>query len=89
MEKIADNGAFIEGMGCEDLKTDKKTQYAVIRCLEVIGEAAKKSLINQERSILIFHGKKLAEGSMGTSYSPYIYKLKPLWIDDNSQLCHG
>ena len=42
MEKIADIGAFIEGMGYEDLETDKKTQYAVIRCLEVIGEAAKK-----------------------------------------------
>ena len=54
-------GAFIEGMGYEDLETDKKTQYAVIRCLEVIGEAAKKSLIYQERSILVFHDKKLAE----------------------------
>jgi uncharacterized protein with HEPN domain len=42
LEKIADIGAFIEGMGYEDLETDKKTQYAVIRCLEVIGEAAKK-----------------------------------------------
>jgi uncharacterized protein with HEPN domain len=61
LEKIADIGAFIEGMGYEDLETDKKTQYAVIRCLEVIGEAAKKSLKNQERSILVFHGKKLAE----------------------------
>ena len=37
LEKIADIGAFIEGMGYEDLETDKKTQYAVIRCLEVIG----------------------------------------------------
>ncbi len=42
LEKIADIDAFIEGMGYEDLETDKKTQYAVIRCLEVIGEAAKK-----------------------------------------------
>jgi uncharacterized protein with HEPN domain len=42
LEKIADIGAFTEGMGYEDLETDKKTQYAVIRCLEVIGEAAKK-----------------------------------------------
>ena len=42
LEKIEDIGAFIEGMGYEDLETDKKTQYAVIRCLEVIGEAAKK-----------------------------------------------
>jgi uncharacterized protein with HEPN domain len=36
LEKIEDIGAFIEGMDYEDLETDKKTQYAVIRCLEVI-----------------------------------------------------
>jgi uncharacterized protein with HEPN domain len=42
LEKIIDIGVFIEGMGYEDLESDKKTQYAVIRCLEVIGEAAKK-----------------------------------------------
>jgi uncharacterized protein with HEPN domain len=42
LENIKDIDVFIEGMDYEDLKTDKKTQYAVIRCLEVIGEAAKK-----------------------------------------------
>jgi uncharacterized protein with HEPN domain len=42
LEKIKDINAFIEGIDYEDLKSDKKTQYAVIRCLEVIGEAAKK-----------------------------------------------
>ncbi len=39
---IKDINIFIEGIDYEDLKSDKKTQYAVIRCLEVIGEAAKK-----------------------------------------------
>ncbi len=33
---------FIEGLSETDFSTDLKTQYAVIRCLEVIGEAAKK-----------------------------------------------
>ncbi|WOF16795.1 DUF86 domain-containing protein [Methanoplanus sp. FWC-SCC4] len=34
--------SFIEGLSKEDFSKDLKTQYAVIRCLEVIGEAAKK-----------------------------------------------
>lgn len=33
---------FVEGMGFEDFKNDKKTIYAVIRGIEVIAEAAKK-----------------------------------------------
>jgi uncharacterized protein with HEPN domain len=33
LEKIADIGSFNEGMGYEDLETDKKIQDAVIRCL--------------------------------------------------------
>ena len=33
---------FIEGMSKDDFSNDLKTQYAVTRCLEVIGEAAKK-----------------------------------------------
>jgi uncharacterized protein with HEPN domain len=42
LENINDITIFIEGIDYEELKSDKKTQYAVIRCLEVIGEAAKK-----------------------------------------------
>ncbi len=33
---------FIDNYSKEDFFNDLKTQYAVIRCLEVIGEAAKK-----------------------------------------------
>lgn len=32
---------FIENMAYEDFLTDEKTSYAVVRCLEIIGEAAK------------------------------------------------
>jgi len=42
LENIKDITIFTEGIDYDDLKSDKKTQYAVIRCLEVIGEAAKK-----------------------------------------------
>jgi len=33
---------FTRNMSYEDLERDKKTLYAVIRCLEVLGEAVKK-----------------------------------------------
>jgi uncharacterized protein with HEPN domain len=41
-EMIEDINNFTEGMSFERLVDDKKTLYAVIRCLEVIGEAVKK-----------------------------------------------
>ncbi|HEY9162026.1 MAG TPA: DUF86 domain-containing protein [Desulfomonilia bacterium] len=34
--------SFTSGMNKEAFSKDRKTQYAVIRCLEVIGEAAKR-----------------------------------------------
>lgn len=33
--------AFIQGMAFETFKSDEKTSFAVIHCLEIIGEAAK------------------------------------------------
>ena len=42
IESIEDIWSFTEGMSIEDLESDKKTLYAVIRCLEIIGEAVKK-----------------------------------------------
>lgn len=33
---------FVEGMDREAFLGDRRTQYAVIRCLEVIGEAGKQ-----------------------------------------------
>ena len=33
---------FIKGFNLDNFLTDEKTQYAIIRCLEVIGEATKR-----------------------------------------------
>ena len=41
LENIEKAQKFIEGMEFEDFVGDEKTVYAVIRCIEVIGEAAK------------------------------------------------
>lgn len=42
MEAIADAESFVVGMGFEEFKRDKKTVNAVVRSIEVIGEAAKR-----------------------------------------------
>jgi uncharacterized protein with HEPN domain len=42
LEVIADIQSFTEDMSFKGLESDKKTLYAVIRCLEILGEAVKK-----------------------------------------------
>ncbi len=42
IEAIAKAESFVDDMALEDFKKDDKTIYAVIRALEVIGEAVKK-----------------------------------------------
>jgi len=46
LESVEDIRSFTNSMSCEDFESDKKTLYAVIRCLEIIGEAVKKIPIN-------------------------------------------
>jgi len=42
IESIDDSHTFTEGMTLDDFSHDKKTVNAVIRSLEIIGEASKK-----------------------------------------------
>lgn len=42
LEAIANIREFTKGLSCSEFTADKKTNLAVIRCLEVIGEATKK-----------------------------------------------
>jgi uncharacterized protein with HEPN domain len=42
LEAIDDIQSFIKDMSFTDLESDKKTLYAVIRCLEILGEAVRK-----------------------------------------------
>ena len=41
-DSMTDVESFTEGMTFTEFSKDKKTIYAVVRCIEVIGEAAKK-----------------------------------------------
>ena len=42
LEMVENIWNFTKNMSYEDSERDKKTLYAVIRCLEVLGEAVKK-----------------------------------------------
>ena len=42
LDYARDAQGFVAGMDAETFATDRKTQYAVLRALEVIGEAAKR-----------------------------------------------
>jgi uncharacterized protein with HEPN domain len=53
--------SFVKGISFKTFNIDDKTQYAVIRAIEIIGEAGKKSLIIYEGNIRIFPGGKSAE----------------------------
>jgi uncharacterized protein with HEPN domain len=41
LEAIDDIGIFLSGLSYADFTDNRKTLYAVIRCLEIIGEAVK------------------------------------------------
>lgn len=43
--------SFLSGVSAKDFEKDEKTQFAVIRALEIIGEAAKKNPRRCQRSI--------------------------------------
>jgi uncharacterized protein with HEPN domain len=41
LEYVEKAEGFISGMSCDDFSRDEKTRLAVVRCIEIIGEAAK------------------------------------------------
>jgi uncharacterized protein with HEPN domain len=42
LENMDNASKFVEGLNPEGLRRDSKTAYAVVRCFEIIGEAAKQ-----------------------------------------------
>jgi len=55
LNAIEDINSFVKGMDEEEFKDDKKTFLAVVKCFEIIGEAAKnvpKSVRNRYDAVL-------------------------------------
>lgn len=53
--------SFIKGLNYKSFSSDQKTLFAVIRAIEIIGEASNKVPKSLRISIQIFHGEKLQE----------------------------
>jgi len=49
LDNMENAEAFIENMSFEEFSSDTKTSYAVVRCVEIIGEAAKNIPSNIQR----------------------------------------
>ena len=49
---------FSKGLSLKEFKTNELVQDAIIRNIEIIGEASKKSLKTQSKLIIRFPGKK-------------------------------
>ncbi len=59
-DNMARAESFIENMTYEDLLADEKTSYAVVRCLEIIGEATKNIPTETRRKYPEVPWKKMA-----------------------------
>lgn len=57
LDAAAKSANFVEGMTFEEFTRDDKTVFAVLRALEVIGEAVKNIPDDFRRNIPKFHGK--------------------------------
>jgi uncharacterized protein with HEPN domain len=52
---------FSKELSLKEFKTNELVQDAIIRNIEIIGEASKKSLKTQNKTIIRSHGKKSPE----------------------------
>jgi uncharacterized protein with HEPN domain len=42
LENIMLAGSFVDGLSLDDFQADRRTSYAVVRCLEIISEASRR-----------------------------------------------
>lgn len=81
--------AFVDGMSVDDFLADQRTQYAVVRCLEIIGEAASRvseagraqlpsipwSQVIGQRHLAIHHYAKLSMPRVWITVREYVPSL--------------
>lgn len=67
LENIRKAMEFTEGMSFQDFVKDEKTVYAVLRCIEIIGEASKKVQRRYGRGIPKYLGGQWLRCGTGSS----------------------
>lgn len=71
---------FIKGITYEDFASDEKTNYAVVRCIEIIGEAAKNIPENIRRKYPDIPWKKMSGMRDKTSHFYFGIDMKKVWL---------
>jgi len=73
-------GRFIKDTAYEDFASDEKTNYAVVRCIEIIGEAAKNIPENIRRKYPDIPWKKMAGMRDKISHFYFGIDMKKVWL---------
>jgi uncharacterized protein with HEPN domain len=78
-DSIDDILLFTQSFDFEKFKKDKKTQYAVIRCLEIIGEAANKVPTDVRKKMPEVPWQKMADMRNKMIHEYFGVDVKIIW----------
>ena len=70
---------FIEGVSESDFLRDRKTQYAVVRCLEIIGEAASKVSAETREQLAVPWSEIIAQRHIAIHHYGKL-KMPRIWV---------
>jgi uncharacterized protein with HEPN domain len=80
LDNMDKSAAFIEGMSYKEFLNDEKTSYAVIRCIEIIGEAAKNIPYDTRRKYPKIPWKKMAGMRDKIAHFYFGIDFKKVWL---------
>jgi uncharacterized protein with HEPN domain len=86
IKAMDDATSFVKGMDYETFLRDRKTVYAVVRALEIIGEAAKKIPIAIKNSHPQVPWKKMAGMRDKVIHAYFGIDLKRVWNTVNTDI---
>ncbi len=88
IEVIDDIQNFTENISFKDLENDKKTLYAVIRCLEILGEAVKKIPKNVKERYPDIPWKDMAGMRDVLIHDYFGVDVETVWLTVNEKIPH-
>lgn len=88
IEVIDDIQNFTENISFKDLESDKKTLYAVIRCLEILGEAVKKIPKNVKERCPDIPWKDMAGMRDVLIHDYFGVDIETIWLTVNEKIPH-
>lgn len=80
LENIKHAETFTEDVTCEEFIKDKKTSYAVVRCIEIMGEAVKNIPDDVREKYPDIPWKKMAGMRDKISHFYFGIDMKKVWL---------